>query len=155
MANIKYNLRGVSVEQFATLFEPTSDRVNLNVEIPIKTNYADRAFAVGANIQFLEDDKPFLVAEAMCHYQIEEKCWLELSNDGTTDVVIPAQLMDTLTRIAIGTVRGAICVKTETLPSPNTSCRLLKSALPAKVSILFLPGTERVCAFEFKCLIRL
>ena len=42
MANIKYNLRGVSVEQFATLFEPTSDRVNLNVEIPIKTCSASR-----------------------------------------------------------------------------------------------------------------
>ncbi|MBD5215508.1 MAG: hypothetical protein HDS78_03180 [Bacteroidales bacterium] len=132
MANIKYNLRGVSVEQFATLFEPTSDRVNLNVEIPIKTNYADRAFAVGANIQFLEDDKPFLVAEAMCHYQIEEKCWLELSNDGTTDVVIPAQLMDTLTRIAIGTVRGAICVKTENTPFAKYFMPIIEIGAPGK-----------------------
>lgn len=116
MINIKYILRGVSVEQFATLFEPSGDKIGLNVLIPIKTNYNERTLAVGANIQYIENDKPFLVAEAFCHYEIEENCWNELSDGYTKDVVLPKDLIDTLARIAIGTIRGAICVKTENTP---------------------------------------
>lgn len=116
MVTIKYILRGVSVEQFATLFEPSGDKIELNVVIPIKTNYNERTLAVGANIQYIENGKPFLVAEAFCHYEIEEKCWNELSDGYTKDVVLPKDLMDSLARIAIGTIRGAICVKTENTP---------------------------------------
>lgn len=113
MNTIKHSLRGVTVEQFATLFEPASDKIELNVLIPIKTNYDERALAVGANIQYLENGKPFLVAEAFCHYEIEEDCWSELSDGGTKDVILPKDLVDSLARIAIGTIRGVICVKTE------------------------------------------
>ena len=113
MPEILYSLRGVSVDQFATLFEPTSDKVEVEIAIPIKTNYRERSFAVGANIKFLEDGKPFLVAEAFCHYEIEESCWNNLSENSSKDVVLPKNFMDALARIAIGTIRGAICVKTE------------------------------------------
>ncbi|MCF0187373.1 MAG: hypothetical protein HUJ98_12920 [Bacteroidaceae bacterium] len=113
MDNIRYALRGVTMEQFATLFEPAGDKIELNVTIPIKTNYEGRSLAVGANIQFIEDGKPFMVAEAFCHYEIEESCWEELSEGRTKDVVLPKEFMDSMARIAIGTIRGAICVKTE------------------------------------------
>ena len=63
MEAIKYALRGVSIEQFATVFEPTSDNIQLNLNIPIRTNYDERTIAVGANIQFLDQDRPFLIAE--------------------------------------------------------------------------------------------
>lgn len=116
MSGIKYELRGVTVEQFATLFEPTSDNIELDVSIPVFSNYADRSFAVAAHIQFTEDDKTFLVAEAMCHYQIDHKCWNELSVGGTKDVTLPKSLMDVLAGIAVSTVRGVVCVKTENTP---------------------------------------
>ena len=74
MKEIKYALRGVTIDQFATVFEPASDNVEINISIPIKTNYGGRALAVGANIQFTEAGRPFMVAEAFCHYEIEEAC---------------------------------------------------------------------------------
>lgn len=113
MTDIKYALRGITMEQFATLFEPTSDRFEILVSIPIKTNYDERSLAVGANIQYVEDGKTFLTAEVFCHYEIEKECWDNLSEGNTKDVVLPKELMDSLARIAIGTARGAICVKTE------------------------------------------
>lgn len=113
MRDIRYALRGVTVEQFATIFEPASDRIKLNLTIPIKTNYDERTLAVGANIQFTEDGKVFLVAEAFCHYEIENSCWDELSDGGSKDVLLPKEFMDSLARIAISTLRGVICVKTE------------------------------------------
>lgn len=116
MNTIQYSLRGVSIKQFATPFEPSSDNIQLHLSIPIRTNYQDHSFAVGANIQFLEEDKPFLIAEVLCHYIIEESCWKELTNNYTKDATLPNDLIRNLVRIAISTSRGALCAKTENTP---------------------------------------
>ena len=116
METIQYALRGVSIDQFATPFEPTSDNIQLNLNVPIRTNYHEHTIAVGANIQFLESDKPFIIAEVMCHFIIEEPCWNALTENGTKDAVLPKGLVNNLARIAISTSRGALCAKTEKTP---------------------------------------
>ena len=117
MKTIKASLRGVSIEQFATIFEPSSsDKIELSLSIPVKSAYEERSFAIGANIQYLEDGKPFMVAEVFCHYVIEKECWNKLTDTSTKDAIIPGESMDNLTRIAIGTLRGVICSKTENTP---------------------------------------
>lgn len=116
METIQYALRGVSIDQFATPFEPTSDNIQLNLNIPIRTNYQEHSIAVGANIQFLESDKPFIIAEVVCHFIIEESCWNTLTGNGTKDAVLPKGLVNNLARIAISTSRGALCAKTEKTP---------------------------------------
>lgn len=113
---IKYALRGVSIEQFATPFEPSSEDIQLNLNIPLRTNYQERTIGVGTNIQFLEEGKPFLIAEVFCHFIIEELCWNVLTNDCTKEAVLPKVLMNNLVRIAISTSRGALCAKTENTP---------------------------------------
>ena len=116
MEAIQYALRGVSINQFATPFEPTSDKMQLNLNIPIRTNYQEHTIAVGANIQFLESDKPFIIAEVMCHFIIEDSCWNVLTENGTKDAVLPKGLVNNLARIAISTSRGVLCAKTENTP---------------------------------------
>lgn len=117
MNNLKAVLRGVSVEQFATLFEPSSnDHIELNLTIPVKTNYEERSFAIGAKVQYLENGKPFMIAESFCHYIIEKECWDKLSATSTKDVIIPRKSMDNLTKISVSTLRGIICAKTENTP---------------------------------------
>ncbi len=116
MKDIKYLLRGVSINQFATPFEPSSNDFVVNVSIPIKTNYQEHAIAIGANVQFVEKGKVFIIAEAFCHYQIEPTCWNELSAADTVDVVLPKDFINSLAAIAISTVRGVLCAKTENTP---------------------------------------
>lgn len=116
METIQYTLRGVSIDQFATPFEPTSDNIQLNLNIPIRTNYQEHSIAVGANIQFLESDKPFIIAEVICHFIIEDSCWNALTENGTKDAVLPKGLVNNLARIAISTSRGALCAKMEKTP---------------------------------------
>lgn len=117
MNTIQYTLRGVSIEQFATLFEPSTDNnIHLHLNIPIRANYQERSFAIGANIQFLENDKPFLIAEVLCHYIIEEPCWIELTGNLSKDAILPKDLVRNLVRIAISTSRGALCARTENTP---------------------------------------
>ena len=113
MEQVKYALRGVSIEQFATPFEPQTENIELNLNIPIKTNYAAHTLAIGANIQFLEEGKPFIIAEVFCHYEIEQDSWKELSEENTKDVVLPRDFVRNLVAIAISTCRGALCAKTE------------------------------------------
>lgn len=112
----KYALRGVSVEKFDTPFKPQTDNISMNLNIPIKTNYSDHAFAIGATIQFLEDDKPFITLEVFCHYEIEPACWAEISENNTKDVVLPKDFVRNLVAIAISTARGALYAKTEGTP---------------------------------------
>lgn len=113
MDKIKYALKGVSIEQFATIFEPQKDNSALNLTVPIRTNYASHTLGVGANIQFLEDEKPFLVAEVFCHFEIGSDSWRELSSDNTKDVVLPKNFVRMLVAIAISTCRGVLSAKTE------------------------------------------
>ena len=113
---IKYMLRGVSIDQFAALFEPSTTAIEIDVNIPIKTNYHEHAIAVGANIQYSEKGKVFLTAEVFCHYLIEPNCWKELSESDSKDVVLPKEFINNLSGIAISTVRGVLCAKTENTP---------------------------------------
>ena len=116
MKDIKYSLRGVSIDQFATPFEPASNDFVVNINIPIKTNYQEHAIAIGANVQFVEKGKVFMVAEAFCHYQIEPDCWRELSEADSKDVFLPKGFINSLAGIAVSTVRGVLCAKTENTP---------------------------------------
>lgn len=113
MKDIKYLLRGVSIDQFATPFEPLSEDFEVKIGIPIKTNYQSHSIAIGANVQFLENGKVFLVAEAFCHYLVEPGCWNELSEADSKDVVLPKGFINSLAGIAVSTVRGVLCAKTE------------------------------------------
>ena len=116
MKDIKYTLRGVSIDQFATPFEPSSDNFEVKVGIPIKTNYQEHSIAIGANVQFLEKGKVFMIAEAFCHYLVEPGCWSELSGNDSIDVVLPKDFINNLVGIAVSTVRGVLCAKTENTP---------------------------------------
>lgn len=113
---IQYALTGVSIEQFATPFEPSSDQIDLQLNIPIKTNYAEHALAIGANVQFMEGEKAFMIAEVFCHYLIEPETWKELSEDDSKDVVLPKDFVRNLVAIAVSSTRGVICAKTEKTP---------------------------------------
>jgi len=126
MKDIKYNLRGVSIEQFATPFEPLSDEIEVKIGIPIKTNYQKHAIAVGANVQFLEKGKVFMVAEVFCHYLVESDCWKELSEVDSKDVVLPKEFINNLAGIAVSTVRGVLCAKTENTPFSKYYLPLIK-----------------------------
>lgn len=116
MKEIKYTLRGVSIEQFATPFVPSSENFDVNVSVPIKSNYQEHAIAIGANVQFLAEGKVFLIAEAFCHYQIEPNCWKELSEGDSKEVVLPKGFVGSLAGIAVSTVRGVLCARTENTP---------------------------------------
>lgn len=116
METIQYALRGVTIEQFATPFEPEGENIQLNLNIPIRTNYQEHTIAVGANIQFLEDGKSFLIAEVLCHFIIEESCWNELTENGSKDAILSRDLVNNLARIAISTARGVLCAKTNNTP---------------------------------------
>lgn len=116
MKDIKYMLRGVSISQFATPFEPSSNDFVVNVNIPIKTNYKEHSIAVGANVQFVEAGRVFMIAEAFCHYLVEPGCWDDLSEKDSKDVVLPKGFINSLAAIAVSTVRGVLCAKTENTP---------------------------------------
>ena len=141
MKDIKYTLRGVTIEQFAILFEPSSDGIEILLNIPIRLNYLEHTVAVGANAQFLEGDKVFMVAEVFCHYMIEPECWRELSESDSKDVTLPKAFINSLAGIAISSARGVLCAKTEKTPFAKYFLPLVVVD-PAQIRDVIIPKPE-------------
>lgn len=111
---VRFALRGISVEQFAMIFEPDDlDKVSFNISLTIKSNYADRAIAFNLTINYTEEDRTFLQLENTCHFLINEEDWERLSAGNTEDVKLQKRAVANLFSIAIGTTRGILHAKTE------------------------------------------
>jgi len=114
---VRFTLKDITVEQFATLFEPTNENnVKVGISLTIKSNYAHRAVALSLIARFVEEDRPFLQIEDTCHFLIHEEDWTRLSNGDTADVKLPKRLLINLFTIAVGATRGLLYGKTEHTP---------------------------------------
>lgn len=116
MAQERFQLAGVTIEQFAKISEPKGTEFAVDVSVPVKTNYKDGKIAVGLNVQFFEDEKIILQLEVFCHYVFEPGCWSELTSNHTENAVIKKELMANFFSIAVGTTRGVLAAKTENTP---------------------------------------
>jgi hypothetical protein len=114
---INFALTNLSIDQFATIFEPVSDK---NVEFSLiqkfRADYERRMIRLGIQVQFSESAKVFMQIEISCLFLIKEEDWLELSDNGTSAVVLDKKFVAQLTAISIGTLRGTMLAKTENTP---------------------------------------
>lgn len=116
MAEERFQLSSVTIDQFAKIAEPTGSRFNVNVSVPVKASYNEGIVAVGVNVQFFEGEKIILQLEVFCHYEFEPAYWDELTANHTKDAVIKKERMANFFSIAVGTARGVLAAKTENTP---------------------------------------
>lgn len=116
MAQEKFQLTGVTIEQFAKIAEPSGTEFTVDVSVPVRTTYNDGKIAVGLNVQFRENEKVILQLETFCHFVFEPGCWSELTSNHTENAVIKKELMANFFSIAVGTARGVLTAKTENTP---------------------------------------
>lgn len=119
MANdqVRFALRAITVEQFATIFEPENqDNVSFNISLTVKGNYDDRAVALNLTVCFGVEERTFLLLENTCHFLIHEEDWEKLSNQTTSDIKLSKNVMMNLFSITVGTTRGILHAKTESTP---------------------------------------
>ncbi len=112
--SIRYALLRVTTEQFAKIYEPENDdNIELNITININSSYSDRAIAITPSINFKDSGNTFLVVESTCHFKIEPNDWNSLSNENSSNVTIPKDVILNMVSISLGTARGVLHSKTE------------------------------------------
>ncbi len=110
---IRFLLRKITSEQFATLGDlPDSKH---KIEISTRANFAynpdNRAVGVLTTFTFIAMEKPFLILEAGCHFQIEPEDWKSLLKEDES-LELPKNFVNHLLMLTIGTARGILYQKT-------------------------------------------
>lgn len=114
--NIQFQIHHMVVDQFATLEDPKEKSSTFSVSVRPGCNYGLRAVAISVSVQFISEDRPFLVLETNSFYQISPESWTEMTEKDSSKVVIPKPFIESLVQISISQTRGALFVKTENTP---------------------------------------
>lgn len=106
----------MEVNQFAALEDPKEKSHTFSVSVRPGCNYGLQAVAISVSVQFLCEDRPFLVIETNSFYQISPESWAGMTEKDSATVVIPKPFIESLVKISISQTRGALFVKTENTP---------------------------------------
>jgi len=116
---IPFNLRKISVEQFAIIdnvFSEDAGKVNISTGLAFGLDKDTRMIAVFVKINFLQNEKLFLILETACHFQIENPSFESFINAESDRYTIPNGFASHLAVISVGTARGILHAKTENSP---------------------------------------
>ncbi|QDH77828.1 hypothetical protein FKX85_01710 [Echinicola soli] len=110
--NIQFKLIDIETLQFAVLKENYEDNcdVGLKVGVPIKADDIKQTVLVGISIQFSCKEKPFIILEVACDFEIKEEDFNSFytSKKKNSDIELPMGLCRHLATITAGTARGVL-----------------------------------------------
>lgn len=113
---VGFKLLNVSTEQFALIencFQKDAG-INLDISLRFAANDEERKVGVFVLVKFNCANKPFIIIEAGCHFEIQPASWNEMLSNNV--LLVPKNFMQHLAVITIGTARGILHAKTENTP---------------------------------------
>ncbi|RCW31371.1 hypothetical protein [Marinilabilia salmonicolor] len=112
---VGFALAKITTEQFAVFESNFNKAINPRLKLNFKfaADPVKKLVGVFAYFIFECEEKPFIVIEAGCHFNIQPDSWNELLNDQHNSLTIPQKLMQHLAVITVGTTRGILHAKTE------------------------------------------
>lgn len=112
----KFKLLGIKTEQFATFTEPTSNDVQMKVQIKLGANFPDNKIGVFMRFDYKTNDIVCGVIEVSLHFEFEPQYWDSITNKTTEIIQVPKDVISSLINITIGTTRGILFAKTDGTP---------------------------------------
>lgn len=112
---IGFALKKITTEQFAILDEnyKEKEKVKLVTTTKFGLNKENRVLVVIMRFKFEQNNNPFIILEAACHFIFEKNAWDSFINKETDEVILRKNLVLHLTALTIGTARGVLHGKTE------------------------------------------
>lgn len=116
MSNLSFRIIGIKTEQFAIIEENFSEKKKSEVITDLEFKANNKTFQIGVftTFTFKSANKPFIILQISCVFEIEEASWDGYNN--ANKVVFPQDFMTHLTMMTIGTARGVLHSKTEGTP---------------------------------------
>lgn len=113
---VSFKLLKVTTEQFAVIEDCFKENTEINVEANLRfvANDESRLIGIFAMIKFQCEQRPFLIIEAGCHFEIIPESWAQMKMDNR--LLVPKGIMQHLGALTIGSARGILHAKTENTP---------------------------------------
>ncbi len=112
---VGFALAKITTEQFAVIESNFSEGTKplLKINFHFASDTQKKLIGIFAHCRFDCDEKPFLVIEAGCHFNIQPDSWKMLLNKEKNALSVPKGLLQHLGAITVGTIRGILHAKTE------------------------------------------
>lgn len=116
MSNLSFRIIGIKTEQFAIIEENFAEKKKSEVITDLEFKANNKTFQIGVftTFTFKSANKPFIILQISCVFEIEKASWNEYNNENK--VVFPQDFMTHLTIMTIGTARGVLHSRTEGTP---------------------------------------
>ncbi|GAB5526269.1 MAG: hypothetical protein Roseis2KO_41410 [Roseivirga sp.] len=108
-----FELRGIQTHQFAIIDDSFDDTAETMLQVGVNVGASDEAHIISIffEIRFLSNDRPFILLEIECQFDIAEKAYESLYTDDKESLIVPMRLCDHLGIITVGTARGILYEK--------------------------------------------
>lgn len=115
MKNIGFSLSKISTEQFAIIDDEFKGSDNIQLKSNIRYGANEEFMMISCFVAFVFEsvDKPFLMVEGGCHFNIEKDSWADMLDVNTKTISLPKGFVRHLAVLTVGTVRGILHSKTE------------------------------------------
>jgi len=113
--NIGFGLAYLRTEQFAIIDAnyDTEKLVHYNIGFSSSKDDEQKVIIVMFRVQFEQDNKPFIILESSCHFNIEESAWETFLVKENNSLLVPKGFFTHLCVLTVGTARGILHAKTE------------------------------------------
>jgi hypothetical protein len=114
MDKIVFNLNKINTLQFAIIesaFNKDNDEFNIETSLGFGVDYENRSILSLVHIQFEQGNKPFLIIETSCEFDVIDSFWEKVNKEGS--ITLPKGFMAHLAMITVGTTRGVLHSKTK------------------------------------------
>ena len=112
---VGFKLHRIITEQFAIIkefYDNSNEEVGLSINLQFGLDKENHLIASSVQIQFMQNSKPFLVAQVANQFEVEEQAWKKLIKSDDK-LIIPKGFATHLIVLTIGTLRGVLHAKTE------------------------------------------
>lgn len=112
---VKFNLKGISTNEFATIKECYKEEEDVKIETGygFEIDPVNYTISVQFSILFKCIDAPFIVLKLTCSFDVDQKSFDALLDHDSGKYIIPKGFLTHLTVLTIGTARGVLHAKLE------------------------------------------
>ena len=113
--NIGFSLVYIRTEQFAIIDNhyDNEKQVQYNIGFSTLKNDEEKVIVVLFKVHFEQGNKPFIILETSCHFNIEDNSWETFRVKNSNTLLVSKGFFTHLCVLTVGTARGILHAKTE------------------------------------------
>ncbi|MHA8070235.1 hypothetical protein ACS6L2_13190 [Aquirufa ecclesiirivi] len=114
---VNFGLRKIATEQFAIIEsnfdESSQSKINISTGLRFGVNTEKHMVSVTLAVNLSQEDRPFIILEISCFFEIQSDDWENLYNIELGKVELEIGFARHVVMLTIGTIRGVLHSKTE------------------------------------------